>query len=156
MKERICILIFCSLLSGIACTTGPGVSGDYVIRYINLNTIYEYIYNNSNEAQVMKRNIDSLLKKINEMETSDNPVSKIELNHYKNELSKLREQEKAFKSASFLKIKTAVDNVAAKHNTDFILNSGDGVVYSRPVYDLTYEVIKELQSLNRRTSPVYK
>ncbi len=140
----------------IACATVNGPSGDYVIRYINLNSVYEYIYNNNNEAQVIKRKADSLVKKINEMENSETPVSKTELNHYRNELLKIREKEKDFKNESFVMIKTAVNNVAAKHNVDFILNSGDGVVYSKPVYDLTYEVIKELRSLNKRTSPVYK
>ena len=143
-------------MSIISCATGNNMSGDYVIRYINLNSIYEYIYNNSNEAQVIKRKRDSLIKKIGEMETSETSVSKTELNHYRNELIKIREQEKTFKNESFVKIKAAIDNVAAKHNADFILNSGDGVVYSKPVYDLTYDVIKELKSLNKRTSPVYK
>lgn len=144
------------LLSGTSCTTGTNASSDYVIRYINLNVIYEYIYNNSNEAQIIKRNIDALVKKIGDLENSETAVSKLELNHYRNELLKLRDQEKVFKTESFLQIKTAVNNVAVKHNADFIMNSGDGVVYSKPVYDLTHEVIKELKSLNKRTSPVYK
>ena len=156
MKKWIYLFVLCLLLSAVFCASGPGVSDDYVIRYINLNTVYEYIYNNSNEAQIIKRNTDSLVKKINEMESSEISVSKVELNHYKNELVKLHEKEKAFKAESFIKIKIAVDKVAIKHNADFILNSGDGVLYSRPVYDLTYEVIKELQSLNKRTSPVFK
>jgi Skp family chaperone for outer membrane proteins len=140
----------------VSCTTGNNISSEYVIRYINLNTIYEYIYNNSNDAQEIKRKADSLIKKINEMENSEADVSKVELNHYKNELIKIREKEKIFKAETFVKIKTAVANVATKHNADFILNSGDGVVYSKPAYDLTYEVIKEFKSLNNKSSLIYK
>jgi len=156
MKLIVQIMIVCLIMLNIFCATDTGTKGDYVIRYISLNSVYEYIYNNSNEAQVIKRKADSLVKKINELENSETAVSRIELNHYKNELSKIREQEKLFKTESFIKIKTAINSIATKHNVDFILNSGDGVVYSKPVYDLTYEVIKELKSLNKRTSPVFK
>jgi Skp family chaperone for outer membrane proteins len=46
-------------------------NNNYVIKYINLNVVYEYIYNNSNEAQELKRKIDSLNKKIFEAENSN-------------------------------------------------------------------------------------
>jgi Skp family chaperone for outer membrane proteins len=156
MKCLFKIFILYITVITVSCTTGNNISSEYVIRYINLNSIYEYIYNNSNDAQNLKRETDSLIKKIDEMENSDGAVSKVELNHYRSELAKLREQEKNFKAETFVKIKTAVGNIAAKHNADFILNSGDGVVYSKPVYDLTYEVIKEYKSLNNRSSLIYK
>jgi len=153
---RCMLAIFIFSLTFISCVTGNTTTGDYVIRYINLNSIQEYVYKNSNEAQVIKRKIDSLNKKIDEMENSEASPSRTELIYYKGEIVKLKEQEKKLKSEFYNRIKTAVNSIAVKHNTDFILNSGDGVVYSRPVYDLTYEVIKELKSLNERTSPVYK
>jgi peptidoglycan hydrolase CwlO-like protein len=153
LKISVLILSFTILsCSGINKKT----SNDYVIRYINMNLVYEYAYNNSNEAQDLKRKIDSLGRKIEDAEFSEVSVSKSEIRYYKSEIARLREQEKKMKSEFYAGIKAAVNNIAAKYNTDFILNSGDGVVYSRPAYDLTYEVIKELKSLNERTSPVYK
>ena len=144
-------------LTLLSCSARSNNTGsDYVIRYVNLNSVYEYVYNNSNEAQEIKRKTDSLNKKINEIENSEVTVSKTELAYYKSEINKLNEQEKKLKIEFYSRIKTAVNSIAARHNTDFILNSGDGVIYSRPVYDLTNEVIKELKSLNERTSPVYK
>jgi len=157
MKWQPEIFVFILAFIVISCSTGNNNTGnDYVIRYINLNSIYEYVYNNSNEAQEIKRKTDSLNKKINEIENSEVTVSKTELAYYKSEINKLNEQEKKLKIEFYSRIKTAVNSIAARHNTDFILNSGDGVIYSRPVYDLTNEVIKELKSLNDRTSPVYK
>lgn len=145
------IVISCSIRNS---NTSP--TGDYVIRYVNLNSVYEYVYNNSNEAQDIKRKIDSLNKKIDELENSETDPTKKELFYYRGEILKVKEQEKKLKSELYSRIKTAVNNIAVKHNTDFILNSGDGVIYSREVYDLTYEVIKELKSINNRTAPINK
>lgn len=144
------------ILSVVSCSAGKNITGDYVIRYINLNAVYNYMYNSSNEAQEIKRKTDSLNKKIDEMENSTANVSKSELAYYKGEVSKLKEQEKKLKSECYLKIKTALNNIAAKHNADFIFNTGEGMVYSKPAYDVTNEVISEIKSLEVRTSPVYK
>jgi len=37
-----------------------------------------------------------------------------------------------------------------------MLGTGEGVVYSRPVFDLTSEVISELEKMNKNSSPVWK
>lgn len=121
-----------------------------------MNSVYDYVYNNSNEAQDIKRKIDTMNRKIDESAGSTVSVSVSELAYYRSELVKFKEQERTLKSEFYSRIKTAVNNIAVKHNADFVLNSGDGVVYSRPVYDITNEVLKELKSINERTSPVYK
>ena len=126
----------------------------HVIRYINLNAIYEYVYNNSNEAQDLKRKMDSLNKRINDAEASKTSGS--ELNYYREEMLKLKEQEKQIKAGFYSRIKSAVDTVADKHGADFIFNLSDGLLYSKSEYDITAEVIKELKSIDERTSPVNK
>lgn len=157
MKRLAEIFVFIFCLNIIACSArSNNTSNDYVIRYINLNLVYEYVYNNTNEARDIKRKLDSFNKKIEDLENSEDKSSISDLYRYKNEIVKLKEQEKKLKSELYSGIKAAISNIAVKHNADFILNSGDGVVYSRPVYDLTYEVIKELRSQNERTSPVNK
>ncbi len=114
------------------------------------------MYNSSNEAQNIKRKTDTMNNKIEEIENSEADVQKSELVYYKSEIVKLKEQEKKLKAEFYLKIKTAVNNIAARHNADFIFNSGDSMVYSKLSYDVTNEVISELKSLEKRTSPVYK
>lgn len=157
MKTLLNILVPVFALTIFACSArNNNMAGDYVIRYINMNTVYEYVYNNSNEAQEIKRKTDFLNKKIYELENSEKGGSRADITYYKNEIAKLKDQEKRLKLEIYSRIKTAVNNIAVKHNTDFILNSGDGVIYSRPVYDITNEVIRELKSLDARTSPVYK
>jgi Skp family chaperone for outer membrane proteins len=121
-----------------------------------LNSVYDYVYSNSNEALDVQRKLDSLNKKISDIENQETGGSRSELLYYKSEVVKLKDQEKKLKTDFYARIHTALKNTASKHNVDFILNSGDGVVYSRPVYDLTNEVIKEVKSLEKRTSPAGK
>ena len=151
------IFLFTLLIVITSCSTiGFNSSESYVIRYINLNAIYEYIYSNSNEAQDLKRKIDALNKKISDAENSKTSGSESELNYYKEEMIKLKEQEKQIKSGFYSKIKSAVENVASTHDVDFVFNLSDGLLYSKSEYDITEEIIKELNSINERTSPVYK
>lgn len=57
------------------------------------------------------------------------------------------------KSRLLGKIKTAISNVARRHNADFILNTGDAVLYSRSSYDITDDVIREYKKLADISSP---
>ncbi len=56
----------------------------------------------------------------------------------------------------YSRIKTAISNVAARQNADFVLNTGDAVLYSRNSYDMTDDVIKEYRKLNEISSPDIK
>jgi len=151
------IFLFILLIAITSCSMSDLVnSNNHVIKYINLNAVYEYVYNNSNEAQELKRKIDSLNKKINDIESSELSGSESELNYYREEMIILKEQERQMKSGFYSKIKSAVDSIADKHNADFIFNLSDGLLYSKSEYDITDEIIKELKSINERTSPVYK
>lgn len=155
MKRIAGIFLFCLII--LSCGSARSKdSADYVIRYINLNSVYDYVYSNSNEALDIQRKLDSLNKKISDIENQETGGSRSELLYYKGEVVKLIDQEKKLKTDFYARIHTALKNTASKHNVDFILNSGDGVVYSRPVYDLTNEVIKEVKSLENRTSPAVK
>lgn len=59
----------------------------------------------------------------------------------------------AVKNRIYGRIKTAISNVARRHNADFILNTGDAVLYSRTSYDVTDDVIREYKKINDITSP---
>jgi Skp family chaperone for outer membrane proteins len=155
MKRIAGIFLLCLIIFSCG-SVNRNNSADYVIKYVNMNSVYEYVYNNSNEAQDIKRKLDSLNKKIGDIENMETGGSRSELLYYKGEVVKLKELEKKLKTDLYARIFVALKNTASKHNVDFILNSGDGVVYSRPVYDLTNEVIKEVKSLESRTSPAGK
>ncbi len=62
----------------------------------------------------------------------------------------------AAKSRLYGKIKTAISNVARRHDADFILNTGDAVLYSRSSYDITDDVIREYKKLADISSPELK
>jgi Skp family chaperone for outer membrane proteins len=49
-----------------------------------------------------------------------------------------------------------VDNIAGKHDADFIFNLSYGLLYAKSEYDITEEIIKELTSIDERTSPAYR
>jgi Skp family chaperone for outer membrane proteins len=65
-------------------------------------------------------------------------------------------QDEGSKNRIYSKIKTAVSNVARRHDADFILNTGDAVLYSRSSYDITDDVIREYKKLTDISSPDVK
>jgi len=65
-------------------------------------------------------------------------------------------QDEAGKKKIYGKIKTAVSNVARRHDADFVLNTGEAVLYSRTAYDVTDDVIREYKKLSDITSPEIK
>ena len=134
-----------------------GSEGDgYVIRYVNMNTIYDYELSRSNEAVSLRAKREDLLKKISAAESAGREGGGRQLEHYRSELLKVEEAQKKLKAAIYARIKKAVESVAGRHEVDFMLGTGEGVVYSRPVFDLTDDVIDELEKMNKNSSPVWK
>lgn len=146
---KVLVLLSCSARNN-------NVPGNYVIRYVSMNAVFDYVYNNSNEAQELKRKSDTLVKKIDEMENSSEKISRPELVFYKSELAKIRDQEKKLKSEFYLRIKNAINAIATRYNADFVLNSGDGVIYSRSEFDITSDVLREIKNQESRRSPAFK
>jgi Skp family chaperone for outer membrane proteins len=121
-----------------------------------MNTIYDYELSRSNEAVALRAKREDLLKKVSAAESAGREEGGRELEHYRSELQKVEEGQKKLKAAIFAKIKRAVESVAGRYEVDFILGAGEGVVYSRPVFDLTDDVIDELEKMNKNSSPVWK
>ncbi|HPF04702.1 MAG TPA: OmpH family outer membrane protein [Spirochaetota bacterium] len=65
-------------------------------------------------------------------------------------------QDDVIKKRLYEQIKTAISNVARRHNADFILNTGEAVLYSRSSYDVTDDVIREYKKLSDISSPEAK
>ena len=135
--------------------TESGSEG-YIIRYVNMNAIYDYELSRSNEAVSLKYKRDDILKKIKSLESAGSGSNERELGYYRSELEKLDESGTKLKAAIYARIKKAVESVAERYDVDFMLGTGEGVVYSRPVFDLTSEVIDELEKMNKNSSPVWK
>lgn len=156
---RLVLPLYLMVLACAACSA-PVVAdtgGDgYIIRYINMNAVYDYELARSNEAVSLKAKREDILKKIRSTESAGQGDKGRELEYYRSELVKIEESEKKLKSSIYAKIKKAVESVAERHGVDFMLGTGEGVVYSRPVFDLTSEVISELENMNRNSSPVWK
>jgi len=143
----------------ILSSCGGGLVKDtdgYIIRYVNLGVIYEYELSRNNEAVMLKNKKEDILKKIEGLKEGSDGQGDQGIAYYRDELKKVQEEEKKIKSAVYLKIKTAVETVAKKYEVDFLLGTGEGVVYSKPVYDLTSEVIAELDKMSVNSSPVWK
>ena len=156
---RLLLPLCLAVMAAAACSTPPVTdtgSDGYIIRYININAVYEYAVSGSNEAVTLRNKRNDILKKIKSRESRATSGGDQELDHYRRELEKLELAEKKFKAAVFSRIKTAVESVAERHEVDFMLSTGEGVVYSRPVYDLTAEVISELDKMNKNSSPLWK
>lgn len=153
MRSLVSLLLAAVLLS--CAGTAARDTGGYIIRYVNLGVIYEYELSKSNEAVMLKNKKEGILKKLEALKEGQADGGQ-EAAYYREELKKIQEEEKKIKSALYLKIKTAVETVAKKHEVDFLLSTGEGVIYSKPVYDLTSEVIAELDKMRTNSSPVWK
>ena len=156
---RLLLPLYMMFLAAGACSAPvitDGGSDSYIIRYINMNAVYDYEIARSNDAVSLKAKREDILKKIRSRESVSREEDDRELVYYRAELVKLEESEKKLKAAIYAKIKKAVESVAERHEVDFMLGTGEGVVYSRPVFDLTSEVIAELEKMSKNSSPVWK
>lgn len=156
---RLVLPLYLMVLAAAACSSpviNDGSGDTYIIRYVNMNALYDYELTRSNEAASLKVRRDDILRKIKGVESGGSGDRGRELEYYRSELVKLEESEKKLKASIYQKIKKAVESVAGRHEVDFILGTGEGVIYSRPVFDLTSEVIDELDKMNKNSSPVWK
>lgn len=117
----------------------------YQIRYVNLQTIFEFTAAYDPEAMKTKIAMEKLYKK---MKSSD------KIKDTKTKLKRLQREENYQKTKLYKLINNAVKIVADRHGLDFILNSGDELIYGKKKYDITEEVIREIVKLKKRNAPV--
>ncbi|HNY15442.1 MAG TPA: hypothetical protein PKI12_07860, partial [Bacteroidales bacterium] len=112
---RLVLSLYLVVLAAAACSApviSDGGSDGYIIRYINMNAIYNYEVSRSNEAVSLKTKREDILKKIRSRESVSPGDNDRELEYYRSELVKLEESEKKLKTAIYVKIKKAVEAVA--------------------------------------------
>ena len=131
-----------------------------VIRYINLRAVYGFMLNRDEKARQMNEKRDKLAAEIEENKSlilkdgADREALYRKLNEGRSRLQDLAEQEEAYKGKLLGRIQTAVRNVAESSGADFVFNLGDEVVYGKKKYDITEDVLREIERLESRSDPV--
>ncbi|MDY6933855.1 MAG: OmpH family outer membrane protein [Spirochaetota bacterium] len=132
------------------------------IRCVNINIIFDYMVNNNPEAKALRDRINQYHESINELN--------IDLDKIKNEekkkliidkrekinlqLNKIKGDEDYYKGIILNEIDRAIINIAKKRRIDFIINIGEGAIFSKKEYDLTEDVIREIVRFKKRNAPV--
>lgn len=140
----------------------PAEELPYKIRYVNIDIIFDYLVkNNSNAEKIRERKEDILLKieAINKRLTGANKSAKNDeilktQRQYFADLDVIKKDEEHYKSLFLNQIDNALEIIAKKSDIDFILNIGEGVVYSKKEYNITEELLREIIKQKQRNSPV--
>jgi Skp family chaperone for outer membrane proteins len=164
VKKASVIILILAAAAVMSCSSmGKGKKGDAgmpVIRYINLRAVYGFLLNRDEKARQMNEKREKLLAEIEEyknlllMEGDDREAIYQKLNNSRNKLQEIAEQEESYKGKLLSRIQTAVKNVAEASGADFVFNLGDEVVYGRKKYDITDDVLKEIERIESRSDPV--
>jgi Skp family chaperone for outer membrane proteins len=156
------------ILSACACSSAPvkeintDISKNNInIRYVNIGIIFDYMVNKDPDALDIKKQKESLLKsidninkKINSSEDDPNQAILEELKVKQENLLKLKNDEDYYKSRILNEIDSAIESIAGKDDIDFVFNIGEGTVYARKEYDITEKILQEIESRLKRIAPV--
>ena len=158
MRSAVEIMFIFLVLLAVSCSKSVKDEKDsYVIRYVNLSKVYDYAARNDTEAALLRKNQDypgGIAHEPDEMaetgliDRDNNEKDSTALNR--------DDKEKKAKSRIYGRIKKSISNVARRHNADFILNTGEAVIYSKPAYDITDDVIREYKKIHEISSPSLK
>ncbi len=132
------------------------------IGYLHLSLVVDYLAKGDDEAREMAARKRALRETI---DTSDKKLSAetdirrreqlvAAMGAARGELEQLADREKTVKGRYYAEIQRAVERVAGRRRIDFVLNMGEGLVYSRREFDMTEDVLREIQSTRRRSVPL--
>ncbi len=139
-------LLLCSSLPG-------GESSSTIVRYVNIKAVYEHALNNDKDLIELNKKRNSLIDKKNNS-AGDSKAEEIKL--IEKELADLSVDEDALKLRIYRKISDVIRDMARRRGIDFIFNRGDAMVYAKTEFDITEDVIRELNYRDDRVSPVWK
>jgi len=162
VKKSVTILlaaiIFCSCSSVNKDKKGDGAA--IVIRYINLRTVYAFLLNKDEKAKQMDEKRSKLETALEDdknlllKEEGDKETLYQRIKSNRQKLQELAVDEENHKAKLLNKIQAAVKNIAESSGADFIFNIGDEVIYAKKKYDVTEDVLSELERLESRSDPV--
>ncbi len=153
-----------AVISLVACSgKGAGIIKEEkkpVIRYVNLNSLYTALSEMEPEYRLISGKRKTLLKEIEDLQErffSHRKGSEETAHELKDKREKLQELDfriRSLKSRIYSNIDSAMKNLSRRGNIDFILNLGNGLVYSGKKYDITEDVMREILREKKRSSPV--
>jgi len=134
------------------------VKESVVIRYFSIQAVYNSIAERNGELKSAAGVRDNLLKSVKNLE--EQLLLAADKKNFFRTLQDEREKlEKAEKEISFIKSKIynniyrALRITAEYTGADFILNIGDELLYSKKKYDITDEIIREMNKIEFRSQP---
>jgi Skp family chaperone for outer membrane proteins len=131
-----------------------------VVRYVNLRTVYGAVLSRDEKAQRLNEKRDTINAQIEEdrrlllLDGVDRDEVSRRLGSARRKLLELADDEESHKARLLNRIQTAIKNVAESIGADFVLNGGDDVLYGKKRYDITEDVIRELERIETRSDPV--
>ncbi len=137
-----------------------GEGAAVVIRYVNLRTVYAFLLNRDEKAERLNEKRNKLAASIEEektlllKESGDRDALYRKINSNRQKLEELAAEEESHKARLLNRIKSAVKIVAESSEADFVLNLGDEVIYGKKKFDVTEDVLKELERIESRSDPV--
>lgn len=132
------------------------------IGYLHLSLVVDYLAKGDDEAREMaarkralRETIDASDKKLSgEPDIRRREQLVATMGAARGELEQLANREKTVRGRYYAEIQRAVERVAGRRRIDFVLNMGEGLVYSRREFDVTEDVLREIQSTRRRSAPL--
>jgi Skp family chaperone for outer membrane proteins len=132
------------------------------IRYVNVPLIYEYMARSDSDAQRAMRRGEETRAIVERLEREirapgdEGAVKRSgeRLEAARLEMNKARAAEEAHKQRLLTEMNRAMELVATRLQVDYILNTGESLVYFKKEFDITEAVLQEVMAQRKRNAPV--
>ncbi len=132
-----------------------------VIRYVNMKAVYEHVLKTDKEIMENSKKREALLEKKKLLASSsgslkDDDKVKAEIQLIDKELSLLAIDEDDVKLRIYKKISAALRDISRRRNIDMVFNIGDALVYAKKDFDITDDIIDEINHREDQADPRWK
>ena len=132
-----------------------------VIRYVNMKVVYEHVLRSDREIIENSKKREALLEKKKLLVSSagslkDDDKVKAEIQLIDKELSLLAIDADEVKLRVYKKISAAVRDISRRRNIDMVFNIGDSLVYAKKDFDITDDIIDEINHREDQADPRWK
>ena len=154
------LLAMTLMMSCSSLKKGKKGAENIVIRYINMRSLYSYLLKKDEKAELLRKKYERLEEQIENdkllllQDGNDTESIYKRLNSNREKIKSVADEEELHKGKLLNRINSAVKKVAQSAGIDFVLNIGDEVVYGKKKFDITEDVLKELELLEMRSNPV--
>ncbi len=162
VKRLTMLCLLSAVITALSCSTGTARAEGKcpVVRYVNLSAVSSYIDSTDPEyARILKdRDLASRKMKAGQSNSERGPISEdtkseaVEATILENAESMLS----SYRANNLKRINLILKKLAAEEGVDFILNYSEHVIYADSSYDLTSQVIRELEKQSKLNSPLLR